>query len=411
MRRPRLQSPVARPRCALALLCILGLLVAETGLAHRLRPAIVTVTFDTDGRYTAALQLNLEALLAGIGPEHEDTSQAPQAAAYDELRELPRAALQARLDKFAPRLLAGIALRFDDRPASPQLLQAEIPAVGDIAIERLTTITLAGDIPPGSRVMSWRYEPAFGDSVLRIALPDGTVLRADWLTAGTASTPFELDPALVPVRSTADVFRDYTVLGFTHILPKGLDHILFVLGIFLLSARWRPLLVQVTAFTIAHSITLALSLYGLVSLPGTVVEPLIALSIVYVAVENILIGELRAWRTWVVFGFGLLHGLGFAGVLKDLGLPTGEFLPALIAFNVGVELGQLTVIGAALLAVGLWFSRRSWYRTQLTVIGAALLAVGLWFSRRSWYRTRVVIPGSALIAAVGAYWTVARIVG
>ena len=99
----------------------------------------------------------------------------------------------------------------------------------------------------------------------------------------------------------------------------------------------------------------------------------------------ILVGELKPWRVWVVFGFGLLHGLGFAGVLKELGLPAGEFLPALIAFNVGVELGQLTVIGAA------------------------LLTVGFWFSRRPWYRTRVVIPASALIAAVGAYWTIARI--
>ena len=183
------------------------------------------------------------------------------------------------------------------------------------------------------------------------------------------------------------MFSDYTVLGYTHILPKGLDHILFVLGIFLLSAHWRPLLYQVTAFTVAHSITLGLSLYGLISLPASVVEPLIALSIVYVAVENIVSGELKPWRVWIVFGFGLLHGLGFAGVLKELGLPAGEFLPALIAFNVGVELGQLTVIGAA------------------------LLTVGFWFSRRPWYRNRVVVPASALIALVGAYWTIARVLG
>lgn len=371
----------------MAFLLCCGLFVAETGMAHRLRPAIVTVTFDGDGSYTAALQLNLEALLAGIGPEHEDTSAAPQAATYDALRELPAASLRTRLDEFAPQLLAGIALRFDGKPTTPRLTSADIPSVGDTGVERLTTITLTGDIPPGSRAMTWRYAPQFGESALRLAQADGTVVRADWLTAGTESAPFELDPALVPVRTTADVFLDYTVLGFTHILPKGLDHILFVLGIFLLSTRWRPLFYQVTAFTIAHSITLALSLYDLVSLPSSVVEPLIALSIVAIAVENILIGELKPWRVWVVFGFGLLHGLGFAGVLKDLGLPAGEFLPALIAFNVGVELGQLAVIAAA------------------------LLAVGLWFSRRSWYRTRVVIPASALIAAVGAYWTIARILG
>ncbi len=364
-----------------------GWLVSQPALAHRLRPAIVTVTFNADGTFTAALQLNLEALLAGIGPEHEDTSQAPQAGTYNALRELPPESLRARFEDFSPRLLAGITLRFDGQPVAPRVAGVDIPPVGNIVVERLTTITLAGDIPPGSKALTWRYAPEFGESALRLALPGGTIVRADWLTAGTESAPFQLDLALVPSRTTFDVFRDYTVLGYTHILPKGLDHILFVLGIFLLSVHWRPLLYQVTAFTVAHSITLGLSLYGLISLPASIVEPLIALSIVYVAVENILVGELKPWRVWVVFSFGLLHGLGFAGVLKELGLPAGEFLPALIAFNVGVELGQLTVIGAA------------------------LLTVGFWFSRRPWYRTRVVIPASALIAAVGAYWTIARILG
>ena len=111
-----------------------------------------------------------------------------------------------------------------------------------------------------------------------------------------------------------------------HILPKGLDHILFVLGIFLLSPRWKTMLLQVTAFTVAHSITLGLSIYGIVSLPSRIVEPLIALSIAYVAIENLLTRELKPWRLALVFMFGLLHGLGFAGVLRELGLPREEFL-------------------------------------------------------------------------------------
>lgn len=370
--------------CLAAVSC---LLVAPVADAHRLRPAIVTVTFEGDGAYATTINLNLEAVLAGIGPEHEDTSEAPQAAEYDALRLLPPEALRARFDAAALRLLDGMELRFDGDRASPALAEVGIPAVGDPGVERLTVLRLEGRVPPGSRTFTWRYAPDFGESALRLATPGGEVVRADWLQPGATSEPFQLDPALVPVRTTAQVFRDYVVLGFTHILPKGLDHILFVLGIFLLSVHWRPLLYQVTAFTVAHSITLALSLYGVISLPSSIVEPLIAVSIVYVALENLFVTGLRPWRVWVVFGFGLLHGLGFAGVLTELGLPPGEFLPALVAFNVGVELGQLAVIALA------------------------FAAVGLWFRNRPWYRARVVIPASLLIAATGAFWTVERVLG
>src|SRR5262249_40439705 len=130
----------------------------------------------------------------------------------------------------------------------------------------------------------------------------------------------------------------YVRLGFRHILPDGLDHILFVLGLFLLSPRLRPLLVQVSAFTLAHTPTPvappappALSTLRLVGLPPAVVEPLIALSIAYVAIENTVVRELRPWRIALVFGFGPLHGLGFAGALGALGLPRGSFLAALLS--------------------------------------------------------------------------------
>ena len=146
----------------------------------------------------------------------------------------------------------------------------------------------------------------------------------------------------------------YIVMGFRHILPEGVDHILFILGLFLLGAKLRPLLAQVTAFTIAHSLTLGLAMFGLVRLPASVVEPIIALSIAFVAIENVLAKSVKPWRILVVFGFGLVHGLGFAGALQDLGLARRELLPALVGFNIGVELGQLTVVGAGLLAVG-WF--------------------------------------------------------
>lgn len=176
----------------------------------------------------------------------------------------------------------------------------------------------------------------------------------------------------------------YVKMGFNHIVPEGLDHILFVLGLFLLSTRTKALLWQITAFTVAHSLTLALSLYGVLRLPPSIVEPVIAASIAFVAIENLFTTELKPWRPFVVFGFGLVHGMGFAGALKDLGLQRHDFLTALLGFNVGVELGQLSVVLLAMLAVG-------WYRKNPN------------------YRKVVVLPGSVTIAVVALFWMMQRI--
>lgn len=173
-------------------------------------------------------------------------------------------------------------------------------------------------------------------------------------------------------------------LGFVHILPRGLDHILFVLGLCLAAARLGRLLIQVTAFTAAHTLTLGLAAKGVVSLPPAVIEPLIAVSIVWVAVENLRAKEPPPWRWAVVFAFGFLHGLGFAGVLMDSGLPAGAFISSLVAFNLGVEAGQLTVVAAALAL--LWRFRN--YRS---------------------YRKNVLAPASLAIALVGVFWTMERV--
>ncbi len=176
----------------------------------------------------------------------------------------------------------------------------------------------------------------------------------------------------------------YLRLGFEHIIPLGLDHILFVVCLYLLNPKLKSVIWQATAFTIAHSITLGLAMYGYIQPPTAIVEPLIALSIFYVAVENILSEKLKPTRLLVVFLFGLLHGMGFASVLTELGLPPTEYITGLVCFNVGVELGQISVI------IACW----------------ALL--GAWFSKKSWYKTRIIIPLSAIIALIALYWTIER---
>lgn len=175
----------------------------------------------------------------------------------------------------------------------------------------------------------------------------------------------------------------YTKAGFEHIVPKGLDHIVFVLGLFFSSLMLASLLWQVTAFTVAHSITLGMASVGWIYAPGDIVEPLIALSIVWIAIENCLFRQTANWRVLVVFGFGLLHGLGFASVLGEYGLPKSDFISSLLAFNIGVELGQLSVILAAFILSG-------------------------WFRRKDWYRKAIQIPISLLIGGIGLYWLVER---
>jgi hypothetical protein len=184
--------------------------------------------------------------------------------------------------------------------------------------------------------------------------------------------------------STGAVFLRFVVEGFEHIIPKGLDHILFVLGLFFFSLAWRPLLAQVTAFTLAHTVTLGLATLSIITIPAAqmwLVEALIAVSIAYVAIENILRPKLGWWRVLVVFGFGLLHGLGFASVLGDLGLAQGQFILSLIAFNIGVELGQLAVIAAAFVLLALPFGRSAIYRRAVVIPGSLAIAfVGLWWA-------------------------------
>jgi hypothetical protein len=187
--------------------------------------------------------------------------------------------------------------------------------------------------------------------------------------------------------STTSAAWVYLKLGYQHILPLGFDHILFVLSLFLLSPRLKPVLWQATAFTVAHSVTLGLAMYHVITPPTRIVEPLIAISIMYVALENVFSPKLKPSRVGVVFLFGLVHGMGFAGALGRLGLPQHSYLLSLVMFNLGVELGQLTIIMAAFF----------------------LLAKP--FGDKSYYRKRIVIPLSIIISVIAAYWTVQRLIG
>jgi hypothetical protein len=184
---------------------------------------------------------------------------------------------------------------------------------------------------------------------------------------------------------TGSVFLKYLLLGYEHIIPLGFDHILFILCVFFLNTNIRQIVLQASMFTVAHSITLGLAMYGIIKPPANIVEPLIAASIVFLALENIISKKVSPWRLITVFLFGMVHGMGFAGALSQLGMPQYAFATSLVAFNVGVELGQLSII-----MVMYFFVSKP-------------------FGDKTWYRKRIVIPVSAIIAIVATYWTIERI--
>jgi HupE / UreJ protein len=186
-------------------------------------------------------------------------------------------------------------------------------------------------------------------------------------------------------KPVSDVFSYYVKIGFEHIIPLGLDHILFVVGLYLLSPKLKTIIWQATTFTVAHTITLIMSMKNIIVAPPDIVEPIIALSIVFIAVENLITSTLQPWRIALVFAFGLVHGMGFASALNELGIPRDAFFSSLLSFNVGVELGQISVI---LLCYA---------------------AFGRWFSEKEWYKSRVVVPMSLAIAAIAVFWTIERI--
>jgi hypothetical protein len=348
--------------------------------AHEIRPTIADVEVGAE-QVTLSLRIALEPLIAGIDLSAvDDTDNAPEAAIYDQLRALQPEALEAALRNAWPRVSRGLLLFVDGERLMPEIADLQIPAAGDLGLPRDSVLTVVAPLPPGDAGVEIGVAPGWGTFIPR-QIGGGDDAYEGFLAGGERTPP--LPRAEVLTEGAGAVFLRYIGAGFEHIVPLGLDHILFVLGLFFFATSLGPLLWQVSAFTVAHTVTLALAATGVVSIPASIVEPLIAATIVYVGIENTIgSGNVRG-RTALVFCFGLLHGLGFASVLGDYGIASGRFAVALIGFNIGVEIGQLAVIGMAFALVG-------------------------WFIHRGWYRTVIAIPASLVIAAIGAYWVVER---
>ncbi|TWB42480.1 HupE/UreJ family protein [Nitrospirillum pindoramense] len=368
---------IRRLRAALLVLAWLG----GAAQAHEIGTTQVQLSMGPGDTWSAVITTAPTALVNRL------EAAAGQPLSHDLTAE--RAA--AILPGHSAAIAAQVEVRADGTPRPTTVMVERVEMPSDITLPAFVVLRASGTLPPGTRAITWRY--GLVHSTYGVVFTDaaGGAARTQWLEGDATSAPFATAADTAPA-SLPQLAAQYLGLGFLHILPEGLDHILFVLGIFLLTTRLRSILVQVTAFTLAHSVTLGLTLYGVISLPSRVVEPLIALSVAYVAVENLLTARLTPWRPLVVFGFGLLHGMGFAGALADLRLARRDIIPALVSFNAGIELAQLSIIAAA-------------YGTVAFVCASGD------HKDKPWYRRRVVIPASSVIAATGLFWTVQRVAG
>lgn len=380
------------------LFLVLILAVISAG-AHQV-DSVEFELLQTDGKWKLEGLLDIAYML----PESRGVEDAPplfrknvMAASPKEHSRLTREA-EAMMRKLLKLEYNGKELKWDIRfsefEKTPLVLPSEEGGWALMKAE-ITTPALPG---PGELSAHWRDNL---QSELIIIVEEAEMIGLFPISSGMSAVLLKVPegvntPSSTPTRASRT--ENWIISGYGHVIshdffraisklqvPEGLDHLLFILGLFLLAPRLKPLMAQSLLFTFAHSISLALAVFGLISLSSRqveMVEILIAASIAWIGIENVVVRKLKPSRLYLVFGFGLLHGLGFAGMLlkkiddlkgKDLALP-------LIGFNIGVELAQLTVLAVA--ALLLWPARK----TQ-----------------------KIQVGGSILIALSGLFWMIERI--
>ena len=349
--------------------------------SHELSPNIINLQIDKK-RISIELTINLEAYLAGVDFSILDnTNDHDNETYYKTLRKLNNSELTKIFLKNWDKFVSLFSIVSEDGTKLNNFNFSKIDTedIDNTEVSRLSNIYFFVE-NQGMKPVTFQASRILGEIIFRQTGVENGVTQ--FLLSGekskviSAKTGKPLD--------WIDTFLDYIPVGFSHILPKGLDHILFVLGLLFLTPKVYPLLIQISIFTLAHTITLAISSLKIIDISSAIIEPLIAASIIYVAIENFFNSSLTKYRSIIIFFFGLLHGLGFASVLSSFGLPGTNFIWALVGFNVGVEIGQLTIILA-------------FYTIFI-----------YWIKTKNYYRKYISIPGSLIIALFGTFWLLER---
>lgn len=349
--------------------------------AHEISPSILDLSISSNV-VQLKIRLSAEAILADVNlSETDNTNFSQNSLKYDQLRSLNPEEIKNYFYNRWSELAPLIQVNQSGRALELNFSELSVPDIGNLELTRISHLYIEAELKNKDPI-SFSWDPKFGPVVVRqMGVQNGIT---QFLQNGDKSDLIYFNSAVQYSKLAA--FSDYIPVGFEHIIPKGWDHIIFVLGLFFFSTKLRPLVWQISAFTVAHTFTLALGSIGYIKIIPEIIEPLIALSIVFIAVENLFFDRLSKWRPIVIFIFGLLHGLGFASVLGEFGLPDGFFIAALLGFNLGVEIGQLTVVLLAFITLGYWFNKKDYYQTY------------------------IANPISIIIGLVGAYWFIERVI-
>ena len=362
---------------------IIGLIPNLTQ-AHGIKPSIVEYRIS-DKNIEVNLFINAEVFLSGIdASKFLDTAKAPEAELYDELRKLNVHKLESKITASINKLKDSIFLKVDQKLLSLNLNKISVQDDESKEKIRITKITFKTTTPKEGQYITFSWKKELGSLIFRdfsIEKDNDGKAYSKWLKAGEETNPISISGTTSHVST---MVWSAIKQGIKHIIPGGLDHILFVLGLFFFSYKIGPLLSQVTIFTIAHSITLILGSLGYIYVPPVFVEAIIAATIVWIGLENVIRTKLNISRIGIIFCFGLLHGLGFANMFTELGLEGSDYLINLFSFNIGVEIGQLIVL-------------------------APFILIRPILSRISWYRLIISIPASIMIALVGIKMFVERV--
>ncbi len=356
------------------------LLLSLISFAHAdvIKPTLAEVSIY-EQHIELELHTNIEALITGIGTQYRDSTKAPNASEYDELRKLSASALKATFTEFEPTFLERIDLSINGVSLELSQTNIAIEDVGYTQRPRASRITYRA---PYNKIgeLSWLFDEIYGDNAFRfrfVEKDEYTWQTWQYLSAGT---PIQIDLQKFQPQSRWDTFLQFITIGFKHVIPLGLDHILFVITMVLgVMSMYRALL-YVSSFTLAHTLTLGLSTYDIVALSPEIIEPIIALSIVIMALDKLIFHMRSSYNGLLIFAFGLLHGLGFALMLREF--IDKHILVSLAGFNIGVELAQVVVVIVIMLIFFMIPSERiRIWLTRIIAFGIALIGLQMFLER------------------------------